>query len=303
MDFIMKKTRSVGVVGLGRIGSGLVLNLLKAGLTVFACDSDTEKLAVLAARGARPATSPGAMAAETDRIVLSLPNASVVESVVFGEVGIVQARPAGCLVIDTTTTAPEDSRSLAKRLADVGIDFMEAPVTGGEGGAREGTLSLMVGGSPECYAACSDIFEAVSQKAVLVGDVGAGASAKMVNQLLMCAQIASAAEAMLYCEKQAVDFDKVVEAINPSLQSNLWLQNMIRRYKEYESSDEPHPTADQDHYTPLFVKDLNCMLKLGAVQPIASAARDMVQTAVDEKTAGPFIVSVKTGLDAMNKDR
>lgn len=296
----MPTRKSVGVIGLGFIGGGLARNLVKAGFDVYVYDIDSTKRQALVDDGAVAVSGPGDMAAKTDRVVLSLMHAAVVETVLFGEGGLAGAAREGLLVVDTTTESPEESRAIAARLSELGIGYLDSPVTGGAGGADAGTLSLMVGGSSDAFESCADIFDAVSSKCIHVGECGAGAAAKMVNQLLMCAQIASAAESMVYCEKQQVDFDRVVQAINPQLQENMWLRTLNDKRHEAQEHTGDRPTADTDHYTPLFVKDMRCMLQLGATQPVAEAVLAMVASAVEHRTDGPFVWSVKTGLDALN---
>ncbi len=294
------KRNSVGVIGLGKIGSGMVKNLLGKGFCVSVLDLDTDKVKQMAALGAQPARSPSAMARQCTHIFLSLFGAESVETVLFGTDGIA-TRPtaAGLTVVDTTTISPEKSRAVASRLAEASIHYLDAPITGGERGARDGTLFFMAGGDADAFDGCRPYLNAVAGHAVRVGDSGAGATAKMVNQLLMVAHMAGAAEALVYTETQGVDFGKVVEAINPQLAADRYVQVFGKRSREGRS-EETVP-ADQCHYSALFLKDTRCILELCKKQPIAAAASLILQTAIERGTDGPFPWSFKTALDALQE--
>ncbi|MBD3242178.1 MAG: NAD-binding protein, partial [Chitinivibrionales bacterium] len=147
------------------------------------------------------------------------------------------------------------------------------------------------------FKASEPALRAVSQRAVLVGQSGAGATAKMVNQLLMVAHMAGAAEALVYAESQGVDFGKVVEAINPQLAEDQYVKVFGERARQC-GPDQIVP-ADKCHYTTLFLKDTKCMLRLGKKQPVAAAASLMLRSAVERATDGPFPWTFKTGLDAL----
>jgi len=290
----MTRIKKTGVIGLGRIGSGYVKNLLKAGFEVSVLDLNKERMEELTALGAVAAQSAAEMGASCSRIILSLFGIESVEAVLFGENGLTSRKPKELIVIDTTTIAPEDSRRVARKLAEEKIGYLDAPVTGGEHGAQSGNSVFMVGGSTKFFADCEDVFTATGSRFVLVGETGAGATAKMVNQLLMVAHMAGAAESVAYTEMQGVDFAKVLEAINPQLQEDHYVKRFTKMREEYGQNDTPSEPVD--HYTNIFLKDITCILKLGKKQPIASAGYAMLKSAVDNKTAGSFPWTYKTGL-------
>ena len=294
---------AVGVIGVGRIGSGLATNLLTNGFRVAVFDQDAEKTLRMAESGATAVDSPAAMVGSCSHIFLSLHAAESVNAVLFGAHGLAASRPDGPLaVIDTTTIAPEQSRAFHDRLAPLRIDYLDAPITGGEGGARSGTLYFMVGGDCEVFNTCKPLFEAVGRRAVHVGTSGAGATAKMVNQLLMMAHMAGAAEALAYVEAQDIDFDRVLEAINPQLSEDPYVNSLNKLRKTVVSEPDTVIPADECHYTDLFLKDARCILELGTNQPVTTVAARILDAAIKSGTNGPFPWTFKTGLAALQQD-
>jgi 3-hydroxyisobutyrate dehydrogenase-like beta-hydroxyacid dehydrogenase len=294
---------TVGVIGVGRIGSGLATNLLKNDFPVAVFDQNAEKTHRMAESGATAVDSPAAMAGSCSHIFLSLHAAESVNAVLFGADGLAVSRPDGPLaVIDTTTIAPEQSRAFHDRLATLRIDYLDAPITGGEGGARSGTLYFMVGGDSNLFNTCKPLFKAVGRRAVHVGASGAGATAKMVNQLLMMAHMAGAAEALAYVEAQGSDFDRVLEAINPQLSEDPYVNSFNRLRKTVVREPDTVIPADDCHYTELFLKDARCILELGTYQPVTTVAAQILDAALRNGTDGPFPWTFKTGLAALQQD-
>lgn len=296
----MEESRTVGLIGLGKIGSGLLKNLLKHGFEVRVLDLDAAKVEAAVGEGATAAATAAELASHCPRIILSLIGPQSVEAVLFGEEGIAQRASQDPLtVIDTTTIAPEKSRDFAQRLQQSGIAYLDAPITGGEKGAQKGELHIMVGGTEVAYHGCRDIFQAIGGNVNRVGDSGSGATAKMVNQLLMMAQMSGIAESIYYSEQQGVDFDKVLSAINPYLAKAHFVGAFKRRRKELASDPSAAIPANECHYSALFLKDAKCLLELAPNLPVSSTAAAILSKAIECHSDGPFPWTMKTGIEAL----
>jgi 3-hydroxyisobutyrate dehydrogenase-like beta-hydroxyacid dehydrogenase len=210
----MKPT--LGFIGIGNIGEPVCRHLLEGGYELLIYDVDPEALARLGDTSAEPAASLESLAAKSDVVLLSLPNSDIVEEVVFREGGLEEGLSAGKTLIDTSSSKPSSTRSIAKRLAAKGIQMLDAPVSGGVLRAREGMLAVMVGGEREVYEKYREVLESFGEKIFYVGDHGAGHLVKALNNLLSATTLASAAEATLVARRAGVAPDKFVEIINAS---------------------------------------------------------------------------------------
>lgn len=208
------RPRTVGVVGLGNIGENLCRCLLGRGFTVTVHDLDPSRAAKLADAGAGTAGSPAEVASASDAVVLSLPNSDVVERVVSGEEGLLEGLSERDVVIDTSSSRPPSTRGLAKVLSRSGVAMLDAPVSGGVSKAREGRLSVMVGGEEEVFERCREVLEAFGEKVVRVGDSGTGHLMKSLNNMLSATTLVSAAEAMILARRAGVAPETFVDVIN-----------------------------------------------------------------------------------------
>jgi 3-hydroxyisobutyrate dehydrogenase len=206
----------VGFVGIGNIGEPVCRHLLEGGYELLIYDADPEALVKLEDAPAESVASPEALASESDVVLLSLPNSDVVEEVIFGEGGLKEGLSSGKALIDTSSSRPSSTRGISERLAAEGIDMLDAPVSGGVLRAREGTLSIMVGGKRAVYEKYREIFESFGDKIFYVGDHGTGHLVKALNNLLSATTLASAAEAALLARRAGVAPDAFVEVINAS---------------------------------------------------------------------------------------
>ena len=205
----------VGFVGIGNIGEPVCRNLLDGGYELLIYDVDPEALARLHDTSAEPVASLDTLASGVDMVLLSLPNSGTVEEVVFGEGGLEDGL-SGKTLIDTSSSKPSSTRSIAKRLAAKAIDMLDAPVSGGVLRAREGALAVMVGGKPEVYDRCRGVLQSFADEIFYVGDHGSGHLVKALNNLLSATTLVSAAEAALVAQKGGVAPEKFVEIINAS---------------------------------------------------------------------------------------
>jgi 2-hydroxy-3-oxopropionate reductase len=167
----------------------------------------------LVGRGARPALSPAQVAAESDVVFTNLPDTPDVEQVVLGDGGVAEGGRPGLIVVDNSTIRPEAARAIAAGLAEKQMPFLDAPVSGGDVGAREGTLTIMVGGEGAAVDAVRPVFAAIGKNLTHVGGSGAGQVAKVCNQIMVAAQMVAMGELLLLAQKAGVDPQQVVEAI------------------------------------------------------------------------------------------
>ncbi|MCB2293673.1 2-hydroxy-3-oxopropionate reductase [Clostridium algoriphilum] len=211
----MKK--NIGFIGLGIMGKPMTLNLIKAGhkLTVFDINKEAVKLMVNA--GATSAESPKDVAENSDIIFTMLPNSQHVKEVVLGENGITQSAKNGTIVIDMSSITPVVSKEIASEITKMGLEMLDAPVSGGEPGAINGNLSIMVGGKPEVFEKVKDVLYNMGTSVILVGDNGCGVTAKLANQIIVNLNIAAMSEALVLASKAGIDIEKMYQAIRGGL--------------------------------------------------------------------------------------
>lgn len=247
----------LGLIGLGNIGEPMCRQLIKGGYEVSVYDVGSEAVAQLEDTAAEPAKSSAALAAIADVVLLSLPNSAVVEEVVLGDDGLLESLSPGKVVIDTSSSKPSSTRIISERLAEAGIDMLDAPVSGGVMKAWEGTLAVMVGGRREVFERCSPILRAFGGQIFFVGDHGAGHLTKALNNLLSATTLASAAEAVILAKRAGLSPDLFVEVINASNGRSYSTEVKFPRYILDRSFDDGFATA-------LMSKDLKIALEAAA---------------------------------------
>jgi 2-hydroxy-3-oxopropionate reductase len=203
----------VGVIGLGIMGRPMARNLLAAGFHLTVHSRSTDPVDELVEAGASRASSPAEVAAASDVTITMLPDTPDVELVIAGPDGVAAGVAPGSLVIDMSTIDPEPTRRLAAGLAERAVTMLDAPVSGGERGAIDAALSIMVGGDAAAFARARPVFEALGKTVVHVGPSGAGQVCKACNQLVVAATIEAVAEALALAERSGVDASKVREAL------------------------------------------------------------------------------------------
>ena len=207
----------LGFIGLGIMGKPMAKNLLKAGYELIVCDIVKEAVEELVAAGAQSAATPKAIAEAVDIIITMLPNSPHVKTVVCGKDGILEAVRPGTIVVDMSSIAPLVSQELAAELAKAGAVLIDAPVSGGEPKAIDGTLAIMVGGPEDAFKSVKEILEVMGGSVTLVGEVGSGNTTKLANQIIVALNIAAMSEAMTLAKKAGVDPERVFEAIKGGL--------------------------------------------------------------------------------------
>jgi 2-hydroxy-3-oxopropionate reductase len=228
--------RSVAVIGLGILGTPMAVNLIKAGYDVIGYNRSTAKAQALVERGGRAASTIAEAVGAADVILTVLPDSPDVEEVAEGRGGLFDSAQPGALWIDSSTIRPDVSQRLAVAARARGIRAIDAPVSGGEVGAIEGTLSIMVGGEAADFDAAKPILEAVGSTIVHVGPAGAGQTVKAANQLLVAGIIELVAEALVFIDAHGVDTDAAIRVLSGGLAGNRILErkasSMVARVYE-----------------------------------------------------------------------
>jgi 2-hydroxy-3-oxopropionate reductase len=203
----------VGYIGLGLMGKSMARNIMKAGFPLTVHNRSSEAVAELQGEGARAASSPAEVASQVDVVITNLPDSPDVEQVALGEQGIVEAAKAGQVFVDNSTIKPASARLISEILGQKGVACLDAPVSGGDIGAQQGTLAIMVGGPVEALEKVRPILEAMGKKITHVGEAGAGQIAKAANQIMVAAQMVAMGELLIFARKAGADPQKVVAAI------------------------------------------------------------------------------------------
>jgi 2-hydroxy-3-oxopropionate reductase len=203
----------VGYIGLGLMGKSIALNILKAGFPLVIHNRSRGAVDELVAEGATAAHSPREVAAQVDVVFTNLPDTPDVEQVVLGDNGILEGAHDVLIYVDNSTIRPASARMISQELAKKHVLALDAPVSGGDIGARNGTLTIMVGGEAAALEKVMPVFQAMGKTVTHVGDVGAGQVAKAANQIMVAAQMVALGELLVFSKKVGVDPRKVVEAI------------------------------------------------------------------------------------------
>lgn len=206
----------VGFIGLGIMGKPMALNILKAGYDVTVNDLNTESVETLVQAGAAFGT-PADMGATCDVIITMLPASHHVEQVVLGENGLLQTATAGTILIDMSSISPVASVEIAQQATLRGVEMLDAPVSGGEPKAIDGTLSIMVGGKDDVFETVRPLLEVIGASVTLVGKNGSGVTAKLANQIIVNLNIAAMSEALTLAAKAGIDVEKMYHAIRGGL--------------------------------------------------------------------------------------
>ena len=263
----------IGFIGLGIMGKPMAKNLLKAGYELIVNDINQSAVAEVVAAGAKAAASAKEVAAQCDIIITMLPNSPHVKEVVLGANGIIDGAKPGAIVVDNSSIAPLVAREVAAKLAEKGVEMLDAPVSGGEPKAIDGTLSIMVGGKKDIFDKCYPILKAMAGSVVLTGGVGAGNVTKLANQIIVALNIAAMSEALVLATKAGVEPELVYQAIRGGLAGSTVL-------------DAKAPLVMDRKFNPgfrinLHIKDLQNVLdtshECGVPLPLTAAVMEMMQ--------------------------
>ena len=242
---------NVGFIGLGIMGKPMVANLIKGGHTLFLA-SRSGVPQDLTAAGGKACASAKEVAQKADIIITMVPDTPDVEKALFGKDGVAEGLSAGKIVVDMSSISPIETKVFAERIKNAGADYVDAPVSGGEVGAKNAALTIMVGASEAAFAKVKPLFELMGKNITLVGDVGAGQICKVCNQIIVALNIEAVAEALLLASKAGVDPGKVRTALMGGFASSRVLEvhgeRMVKR------------TFDPGFRIELHQKDLNLAL-------------------------------------------
>ncbi len=262
----------VGFIGLGIMGKPMSKNLLKAGYELVVYNRSKASVEELCAAGAKGAKSPAEVAKECKVIITMVPNSPQVREVCLGENGIAKGAEEGTVVIDMSSIDPVESKAIGAELLKKGIELMDAPVSGGEPKAIDGTISVMVGGSKENFDKYYDLLMAMAASVVYVGNLGSGNVAKLANQIIVALNIAAVSEALTLAVKNGADPELVYKAIRGGLAGSTVL-------------DAKAPMMMEHNFKPgfrieLHIKDLNNALNaahaVSASVPLTSQVMEIM---------------------------
>jgi len=262
----------IGFIGLGIMGKPMSKNLIKAGHELVVMDKNTDAAKELSESGAKIAMTPEEVASEVNLVITMLPNSPHVKDVVLGENGIIHGAHSGLTVIDMSSISPLASKEVNQKLAEKNIEMLDAPVSGGEPKAIDGTLSVMVGGRKETFDKYCDLLKAMASSVVYVGEIGSGNIAKLCNQIIVAINIAAMSEALTLAQKAGVNPEVVYKAIRGGLAGSTVL-------------DAKAPLVLQRKFNPgfrigLHIKDLKNVMEtsheVGVPLPLTSAVLEIM---------------------------
>jgi 3-hydroxyisobutyrate dehydrogenase len=224
----MEKPR-IGFIGLGIMGRPMSANLLKAGYALTVWNRSLPGIEEVVGHGAQAGQSPADVAARSEVIITMVTDSPDVQRVVLGPDGVIEGAEAGSVVIDMTTMSPSVTREIAERLAEKGIEMLDAPVSGGDVGAKAGTLSIMVGGKEEVFQRCLPVLQAMGKNIIHIGPHGAGQTTKLCNQIAVALNMLAGCEAIMLAAKSGIDPRKMLEAISAGAAGSWMLSNLAPR--------------------------------------------------------------------------
>lgn len=258
----------IGYIGLGLMGKSIARNILKAGFPLVVHNRSRGAVNELVAEGASQAFSPAEVAAQVDVVFTNLPDSPDVELVSLGAQGIIESGRPGLIFVDNSTIKPATARYISRALAEKGVQSLDAPVSGGDIGARQGTLAIMVGGPAEALETVRPVFQVMGKTITHVGEAGAGQIAKAANQIMVAAQMVAMGELLIFARKAGADPQKVVEAIKGGA-AQCWTLD-VKPPRLFAGNRSPGFKAHMQ------AKDLNIILETARQYgiPLPSAAVD-----------------------------
>ena len=221
----MTTRAAIGFIGLGIMGHGMAANLLRAGFPLTIWNRTRSRMDELMAAGARAGESPADVARHSEIIITCVSDTPDVRAVILGDAGVIHGARAGSLIIDMSTISPQATREIAAALAEADLHMLDAPISGGSEGAVNGTLSIMVGGEAAQVERARPAFEVMGKTVTHVGEIGAGQTVKIVNQILVVGNMLAASEAMLMAQAGGLDLRKALQAVEAGAAGSWMLSN------------------------------------------------------------------------------
>jgi len=275
-------SKRIGFIGLGIMGLPMARNLIKAGYELTVYDIVAERVAMISDDGAEVAASNRAVAEASDIVITMLPNSPHVKTAVLGDGGVIEGAHDGMILVDMSSIAPLASQEVSEAVAKKGVNMLDAPVSGGEPKAVDGTLAIMVGGPEDAFNQVKPILDVMGGSVTLVGEIGSGNTTKLANQVIVALNIAAMSEAMVLATKAGVDPDRVFQAIRGGLAGSTVL-------------DAKMPLVLDGNFKPgfrieLHIKDLQNALDtahaLGVPVPLSSVVMEEMQALKVDGKAG-----------------
>ena len=281
----------LGFIGLGIMGVPMVRNLVEAGFEVTVYNRTRSKAEQLADEGVGIAGSPGELAVENSVVITMVSDTPDVESVILGENGIIESIKPDSVVIDMSTISPQATQRIAVQLGEKKAHMLDAPVSGGEQGAIDGTLSIMVGGDARILERCRPVLEAMGKDIIHVGSNGMGQTVKLMNQILVVGNLNAVVEALIFAQKQGVDLEKAIDAVKGGAAGSWQLANLAPRIIKRDF--RPGFMVDLMH------KDLRLIMEsaesMGLTLPVTSSVNQMfhsLQSAGEGRSGTQVLVRV-----------
>lgn len=259
---------TIGFIGLGIMGMPMARNLLRAGFTVSVYNRTAEKADRLVPEGARKTGSLQELADGSSIIITIVSDTPDVADLLLGEDCLIEHAAPGTVIIDMSTISPQATKELAERLQEKGIHMLDAPVSGGEQGAIDGTLSIMAGGEAAVFDRCRPVFDALGKNIVHVGGNGAGQTVKLVNQILVAGTLNAVSEALVFAQKQGVDLTKAIDAVKGGAAGSWQLANLAPRMVERDF--RPGFMVD------LMQKDLRLVMEAAEAKHVSLPATSLI---------------------------
>lgn len=269
----MQTNKVIGFIGLGVMGKSMAANLLKAGFEVFVYTRTKDKASELLSQGAKWASAPKEIAQRANVIISMVGYPSDVEEIYLGENGLIENVKQGTHLIDMTTSTPSLAVKIAEEAKKRGLESLDAPVSGGDIGARDAKLTIMVGGSSEAFEAVRPIFDIIGSNVVHQGPAGSGQHTKMCNQIAIASNMIGVTEAISYAQKAGLDPDRVLRSISSGSAGSWSLSNLVPRM--VEGDFEP------GFYIKHFIKDMKIALdeaeRMGMDAPGLSLSKSLYE--------------------------
>ncbi len=220
----------VGFIGLGVMGKRMAANVLKGGFQLVVSDLNKEAVRELVEMGAEEGQTPAEVAKEADLVLTSLPNSAIVEGVILGKDGVLEGIKEGAIIVDLSSITPKSIQNIARKASQKRVEVLDAPVSGGASGAEKGTLTIMAGGNKEAFEKALPVLKCIGTKVIHVGDVGAGDTVKLVNNLLLGVNMVAVSEALALGVKAGLKPEVLYDIISQSSGSSYAL---TAKYKNF----------------------------------------------------------------------
>jgi 3-hydroxyisobutyrate dehydrogenase len=267
---------TVGCIGAGVLGAAIMRRLIQRGFAPLIWNRDRQKLSALLQAGAREAASPAELTRASTFVITCVSDGTALEKVVFGEQGVATAAAGGKILVDMSTCAPAHTQQMATRLAESGMLWLDAPISGGAPAALEGRMAIMVGGQAEAFERARPLWDALARRATLMGPSGAGQATKMINQVLVSTGVAVLAEACAFAERAGIDAAKIPEALAGGRADSSQLQEMLPKMVRSDFSISGRSA--------LMLKDLELIHDLargvGAPMPVTAGVTELFRKMV-----------------------